>query len=314
MGKVKARPGRGAVVVAARIAEQAELLVECDRDVRDRRPDSVHRMRVALRRVRSCLETFAPLLDREATRSLLRELGELGDVLGGLRDAEVRREGVARLFTQVPARHLLGPAEDALGEQLLAAELLWRARLDEKLGTRRYASLLEQLSAFAGAPPYSAAGREARLRDLQHLVLDEVSRARRAGEHVTALSGVMERERALHKLRKAAKRARYAAEVLEAVGGRSGVPDAASFERLQEALGIRHDAIVLLETLRELAAQAGSQQPASGHEAGCGYTYGVLAGLLLARIENGEAGLERACCAALDLGLDLGLDHGLGRR
>ena len=54
--------------------------------------DSVHRMRVASRRLRSALATFRPLFDREVGDRLREELKWLGGVLGPARDAEVMHE------------------------------------------------------------------------------------------------------------------------------------------------------------------------------------------------------------------------------
>ena len=61
--------------------------------VRTRRePEDVHQARVATRRLRSDLRTFAPLLDREWLDGLRAELKWLGGELGPVRDAEVLRD------------------------------------------------------------------------------------------------------------------------------------------------------------------------------------------------------------------------------
>jgi inorganic triphosphatase YgiF len=62
------RPGESAAaVVHAHLAEQvAELQSRHPHALRDK-PDAVHKMRVATRRLRSALATFRPLLDRQQT-------------------------------------------------------------------------------------------------------------------------------------------------------------------------------------------------------------------------------------------------------
>src|SRR5438105_15341635 len=52
-------------------------------------PEGVHQARVATRRLRSDLRTFAPLLDPAWVTSLRDELRWLGAELGGAREAEV---------------------------------------------------------------------------------------------------------------------------------------------------------------------------------------------------------------------------------
>ena len=49
--------------------------------------DAVHKMRVAVRRLRSTLATYRRLLDRDVTEPLRDELKWLGGVLGAVRDA-----------------------------------------------------------------------------------------------------------------------------------------------------------------------------------------------------------------------------------
>ncbi|MYW11522.1 CHAD domain-containing protein, partial [Streptomyces sp. SID2563] len=71
------------------VRHQAEAIVALDPAVRRGLPDSVHRMRVATRRLRSALRTYRRVLDREATRPLGTELKWLAGELGVDRDQEV---------------------------------------------------------------------------------------------------------------------------------------------------------------------------------------------------------------------------------
>lgn len=106
-GRVPASPSEGlrkgssaAELVGSHLAAQVAELVARDPEVRRDVEDSVHKMRVATRRLRSALSTFRPLLDREVTDPLRDELRWLAAVLGAARDAEV-------LHARLPApRHL----------------------------------------------------------------------------------------------------------------------------------------------------------------------------------------------------------------
>jgi CHAD domain-containing protein len=60
----------------------------------------------------------------------------------------------------------------------------------------------------------------------------------------------------LHEVRKAAKRARYAAEPLIPIYGQDAARYADAFEHVQAVLGDYHDVVVTQPVLRRLAAQA----------------------------------------------------------
>ncbi|KIF03237.1 hypothetical protein PL81_25435, partial [Streptomyces sp. RSD-27] len=81
--------GTAAAHVLAYLREQRDALVAQDPAVRRDLPDSVHRMRVATRRLRSALATHRKVLDRTATDPLREELRWLAAELGADRDREV---------------------------------------------------------------------------------------------------------------------------------------------------------------------------------------------------------------------------------
>ena len=81
--------------------------------------DAVHKMRVAVRRLRSALATYRRLLDRDETDALRDELKWLGGVLGPVRDAEVIRDHLDAAVQAEPAslRRRAGPAPHRLDAQ-----------------------------------------------------------------------------------------------------------------------------------------------------------------------------------------------------
>ncbi len=85
----------------------------------------------------------------------------------------------------------------------------------------------------------------------------------------------------LHELRKAAKRARYALEVIAPLEGRRATEAAARFEAVQELLGDHQDSVVARQLLRRLGASARGR-------AENGFTFG-----LLHEVEHGRAEATR---------------------
>src|SRR5512139_1689251 len=83
------RKGPVGALLQSRLAEQVEVLKRRDIDVRRDAHDGVHQLRVAIRRLRSALATFRPLVDREVTDPLREELQWVAVLLGEARDAEV---------------------------------------------------------------------------------------------------------------------------------------------------------------------------------------------------------------------------------
>ena len=130
-------------VLAGILATHVTALVTQDRRVRRELPDSVHKMRVAARRLRSTLKTFAPLLDATKTDPIATELRWLGEVLGAARDREVQLERVQELLVNLPDQLVVGPVEERLtaqlGGELRTAVKTAIATLDSK----RYLALLD---------------------------------------------------------------------------------------------------------------------------------------------------------------------------
>ena len=84
------RRSTAADVLTAGLMRAAVRLIENDPGVRIGEDDeAVHQARVATRRMRSDLRTFAPLLDEGWSTPLRDELRWLGDALGEVREADV---------------------------------------------------------------------------------------------------------------------------------------------------------------------------------------------------------------------------------
>jgi CHAD domain-containing protein len=85
-------PGTVGEALTAYIAAQVRTMLQYDPRVRLAEYDSVHKMRVAVRRTRSILRTYRSALDPAEAAPLDTELRWLADALGEVRDLEVLQE------------------------------------------------------------------------------------------------------------------------------------------------------------------------------------------------------------------------------
>ena len=210
-------------------------------------PESLHDMRVAVRRARALLRAGAPLIAAD-TQALSLELQWLGSVLGRVRDLDVL---LARLRSEAAS---LDAEDRAAAGRLLRALDRQRTRarraLLKALDGERYDALIDRFDETLTAlePTDSTA-------TLASLARREFKRLRsdvRALDHEPA-------DDALHAIRKRGKRTRYAYELS---GDRAVVKRA---RELQDVLGEHHDSVVAEERLRELAHNApGDQALAAG--------------------------------------------------
>lgn len=261
-GGCRARPGSAGEAVLGYLREHARALVAVDAAVRRDQPDSVHRMRVAARRMRSALSTFRTVLDRDATRPLADELRWLGGELGADRDREVLTERLYALVEELPRGSVLGPVRGRLRIWSARRRAVTRKRVLAALNSRRYLDLLAALDALLDGPPVLPGADRPAGRVLAKAVRRDY---RRLAARVAAASGDEER----HEARKAAKRVRYAAEAARPVLGRPAKVFASRMKAVQEVLGEYQDGVVAREALRDLALQA--------HRGGENtFTYGIL--------------------------------------
>jgi CHAD domain-containing protein len=221
-------------------------------------PDAVHKMRVASRRLRSALTTFKPLVSADVARSLRGELKWLAGELGSVRDAEVLRD---RVRTTLEAE---GDVEKAEAAATVAdAELsdVYRAAHDrvlDELDGKRYHALLTALDGLVTSPPLTERAVAKAGKSLPRLVARSYTQVRRIVEEADAMPEGAEREELLHDARKAAKRARYAAESVSQIFGADAVAFAKALEAVQEALGEHQDSVLARERLRDLARHTSS--------------------------------------------------------
>jgi CHAD domain-containing protein len=253
----KARPkGSAGDAIVAYIAAQIAEITELDSGVRQGVDDAVHRMRSATRRLRSTLSAYGKLFDADAVDQLKAELKWLSKVLGKARDAEVLRDRIGELMNEQPDGSVSAPAASRINDELEAAFNSGYREMLRSLGTKRYFRLLESLEEFRDEPPAKPrAGKKARPVTAK-LAGKAVKRLRRSQKAAAGQTGV-ESDRALHQVRKDAKRLRHAAEALRDVHRKPAVKLARNAQKIQKILGEHQDSVVSRSVLLRLASAAG---------------------------------------------------------
>ena len=209
---------------------KARSLARASRELREKSPDGIHDLRVALRRVLATASVLGP-------RKVAKKSRKLADSLSDLRQIQVDRELLSRIRE-------LGwiPEEVAFG-----VDARWDANLrdGEKAAARRVPEaeidrLERKLARLSKKKP----------EDLERL--EEAKK--RAEENVAAPPAGG--DRSLHKYRLAVKRARYLTEDL-ALAGRGGLEaEIAEKKRIQDALGRWNDLRLFRKNLRSARRDA----------------------------------------------------------
>jgi CHAD domain-containing protein len=268
-------------VVLGYLRSQAEALRRNDLLVRQDAPDSVHQMRVASRRMRSGLQAYRRLLDREASRSLTEQLRWLANELAPARDTEVMADRFARMLAQLPPELVLGPVSNTLDRLFTRQQAEARERALTALDSDRYLALHAAIDTMLAEPPLTRRADNPAHRELRRNVRRAFRRTRRYMAAVTAAPAGEARDAALHEARKAAKRLRYATEAAEPALGEPARQLRRRLKPVQKLLGDHQDAVVARPVLRELGARAHL-------DGGNGFTFGLLHGSEAARAERAE--------------------------
>ncbi|MGH3116734.1 MAG: CHAD domain-containing protein [Gaiellales bacterium] len=268
-------------VVRSALAEAVSRLIRHDVVVRlDTDPEGVHQARVATRRLRSHLRTFAPLLSTDWARELRDELGWLAGVLGRKRDADVMLERIRTRATSLSEQSAHG-----VTRVLAAVEHERKAasdELEEAMRSDRYLSLLDRLVAAARDPALVGDAAAPAKEVLPGLVRRPWRSLAKAAKAV----GDPPLDDVLLAVRIRTKRCRYAAEAATPVLGKRARAFASDAAKLQEVLGDFNDAAVAEGWLRDWSARARARDAI--------FAAGELAGLERAVGDEGRAGWRKA--------------------
>lgn len=280
LGTAAPRPEPPSDPVHRAVAEQISRLLEWDRAVRADSDDAVHQMRVTIRQIRSLLQASETDFGLTDDAAILAELRELAGVLGIARDAEVLADRYSAALDSLPPELVRGPVHERLVQGAWQRYHTGLNRSLKAMRSERYFRLLDALDELilnrapapsADHPPATIGSSYQRLR-----------KAARKAEAARQTGTRAERDDALHRIRKAAKRLRYVA---------AATGDATIAERsklIQTLLGEHQDSVV---SRAHLLREAGAAH-AAGEDT---FTYGLL--------YQQESELARECRAQLDAAL-----------
>jgi CHAD domain-containing protein len=248
-------------LVTAYVAAQCDVLASNDVGLRTGAP-VVHKTRVAARRLRSTLRVFGDLFGEESAQELNNELAWYAELLGQVRDREVLSKRLAQHISDLPPERVRGPVEAEITKTLAAERDDALQRLSRGMRSQRYQHLLKLLRSWKSAPPLSeAADRKG------NTAAQYVTKAKqKADKRLRSADGDIEQ---LHRARKATKRLRYAAELVEPADGNMKRV-AKKAENLQTLLGEHQDAVVSANFLADLSSSR------NGDSGEAGFTYGIL--------------------------------------
>lgn len=208
--------------------------------------DAVHDLRVAVRRLRSHLRTYAPLLQPEPAAALRGALAPIADALGVARDLDVRLPALAGVAVTVDDRIAVEELEARFGAARQGAVV----DLNRLLGGVEAVAAAQALHRFAEWMPLAVDGEEPAADYLVACTRAEIRRLVRRARACDADSALEE----LHRVRIAAKRARYAVEATAIVHADRKLER--RLTRLQDVLGELHDAALATEHWRATAVAA----------------------------------------------------------
>jgi CHAD domain-containing protein len=238
-------------VLRNELRRYVELLRACDPV--NGEVEAVHDARVAIRRIRSTLRTYRPVLDARRAAEVSAELGWLANQLDPVRDVDVRREHLEN------GLRLLAAGSTPAGEDA-SAGLLRRLDLERASALAAFVASQESgrrsvvdkcLDELSSSPPVTARA-EAPARELVPRLLERPWRDLRAtAKSARSASGASE----LNAMHIRAKQLRYSAELASPLFGPTLRQVARACAKLQGTLGDHRDALETAEWLTT-AAQA----------------------------------------------------------
>ncbi len=217
--------------------------------------EALHDFRVALRRLRSLLRAFRPLVEDTVSRKLRRRLRDLARLTGAARDAEVRMAWVRDARAKLPAGQRAGVAWWAarLAAERDAAYLKLHedaVREFDKLGPRLRRAL---------ARPVTAAPQDTFGRAVGERLMAEATELER---RLTLIHSIDDEVQA-HGARIEVKRIRYLLEPL--ADDRAVAAVLKPLREAQDLLGALHDVQTLGTVLGDAAAQAAAERTRERH-------------------------------------------------
>jgi CHAD domain-containing protein len=262
-------PAAAREVIGDYVAEQCTVIIDSEAELRAGE-DVIHKVRVAVRRLRSTIRVFADLFDVEHAARLEAELVWWAGLLGKVRDMDILTRRQQALLAELPPELILGPVESTIQEELTVQRKQAMDDVLEALNCQRYRKFIGMAHHWRSDPPFTAAA-EASADSIDAAIKKARKKADKRLTKAVAARGADEPSDDLfHGARKASKRHRYAVEAAVPVWGSKADKIISRRKDLQDLLGNYQDSIVSAAFLRELGARRGIR---SGQN---GFSYGVL--------------------------------------
>ena len=217
-------------------------------------PEELHDHRVAVRRLRALLRAGRPLVDRPWADGLRDALRPATRALADVRDLDVLVASLERQAASLPEPERAGSTDvlEVLNRRRESAH----RRLAEQLSEAWYLSLLNRLEVAVAEPKLVGDG------SISKIVRKEHRRSRRLVRQLPKHPS----DARLHEVRKAVKRARYAAELADAIGIRGMHRYVKRAKAVQDVLGEHQDAVVAARVLTSIDSEL--HRPAAHMAAG----------------------------------------------
>ena len=215
-------------------------------------PEPLHKLRVTARRMQTVLSLFRSCLPAAVRRSLPTLKGVL-DVLGMVRDADIRLEAATSFRKSLPEGDRAGL--DPLLQYLQSERARARNTMLRTLDAKRTLDWLETLPDHLARTPFPTAAVSLRnpvaLTVVPDLIGARYRKLRKSARRLTRKSSMAE----FHMVRVRAKKLRYALEVVAPTYAKPAAKMLGALHELQSRLGTQHDADVISRYLTQLASQ-----------------------------------------------------------
>jgi CHAD domain-containing protein len=225
--------------------------------------EGVHSMRVASRRLRSALHDFTPYLKKRGLASSLKQIKQIADALGKVRDQDVAILALEQLSSNAPAD------VSAVLSELINIRQQSRDKARQQLERIITKIRLKQLgSVFSTAVEASSARSKQKsavptyIQIASSIILERLRELEKLSNSLYRPSRV----KPLHKMRITAKRLRYAIELFQVCWGRKIAPFAEEVARLQQSLGDLHDCDMWIDSFGEHIIESKKKEAAQSHE------------------------------------------------
>jgi CHAD domain-containing protein len=217
-------------------------------------PEGVHSMRVASRRLRSALRDFLPYARKRNLTPAMKGLKGVADALGRVRDLDVAIAALEEIEKHAPAKFASGLKQFVDNRK----DVRERARKDLKAVLRKgdFKQLESEFHAGVDKATASSDGSIAFIEVSRTVILQRLREFERLTNALFRPLDV----NALHELRIAIKRLRYAVELFQQCWPRGMSATAKRAARVQTALGDLHDCDVWIDILGKHISAARKQQ------------------------------------------------------